>query len=94
MRFACPRCQLALVVKKNGVTAEIMSDFGSYQLYDADLLECPGCAVEIISNFGSRPLAEHYQKPYYERIAENLRHRGPWFRVWNSRRDKERCAAG
>jgi hypothetical protein len=90
MRFACPQCQLALFVKKNGITVEEMSDFGSYKLWDADLLACPGCRLEVISNFGAKPLAEHYQKPFYERIAERLRLKGPWCQVWNTRKEKER----
>ncbi|HEY7303703.1 MAG TPA: hypothetical protein VH601_06310 [Bryobacteraceae bacterium] len=90
MIAVCPKCQIALAPKKNGVTVEVMSDFGSYQLWDADLLECPECRLEIVSNFGKKPLMEHYQKPAYERTLEYLRYHGPVVQAWETRRDKER----
>jgi len=90
MRFACPKCQVALTVTKNGVAVEEMTDSRSYRLWDADLLICPECGIEIISNFGSTPLVEHFRKESYGYVREALRQKGPLYQIWNTRRDKER----
>jgi hypothetical protein len=52
-------------VKQNGVTVEELLDDGRpYKLWDADLLECVECGIEIIGGFGLEPLAEHWQPDY------------------------------
>lgn len=52
-------------VKQNGVTVEELTEDGRpYKLWDAELLECVECGVEIIAGFGLSPLAEHYQPDY------------------------------
>jgi hypothetical protein len=52
-------------VKKNSVTVEELLEDGSpYKLWDADLWECVECGVEVISGFGARPIAEHWQLTY------------------------------
>ena len=93
MRFACPHCQVSLTPKKNSVTVELMADFGSYQLWDADLLACPACGLEIISNFGNRPLMEHYQNPAYEMTLDYMRQHGAVYQIWDTPRDKGRAVA-
>ena len=66
-------CGLFLRIKKNGVTVEQLDGYGEpYKLWDADLYECPECNLEIISGFGSAPLAEQWQPSYVaqrERLA-------------------------
>jgi hypothetical protein len=53
--------------KQNSVTVEELHADGSpYKLWDADLWECVECGVEIITGFGSLPLAEHWQPTYGE----------------------------
>jgi len=32
-----------------------------YKLWVGDLFECQGCGAQIVSGFGARPIAEHYQ---------------------------------
>jgi hypothetical protein len=66
-------CGRFMRVKKNGVTVEeLLEDGAPYKLWDADLLECIECGVEIIAGFGKGPLAEHWQPDYAaqrERLA-------------------------
>ena len=63
-------CGLFMRVKKNGVTVEELLEDGSpYKLWDADLWECVGCGVEVVSGFGSQPIAEHWQPNYAEQRA-------------------------
>jgi hypothetical protein len=57
-------------VKQNSVTVEEQLEDGSpYKLWDADLLECVECGVEIIAGFGAAPLAEHHQPTYADQRA-------------------------
>lgn len=69
----CVACLKFLRVKRNGVTVEEGmptrqpdgSDvWGPYKLWAADLYECEGCGVQIVTGFGRRPLAEHYEPNY------------------------------
>jgi hypothetical protein len=54
-----------MVVKRNSVTVEErLEDQAPYKLWDADLYECLECGTEIITGFGQRPLAEHWQPTY------------------------------
>lgn len=86
----CPKCELELRAKKNGVPVESMADFGSYQLYMADLLYCPSCGLEIIAGLSPKPLAEHHQPSYAETV---LRWR-PVARYWASYSEKLRYQNG
>jgi hypothetical protein len=63
-------CGRFLRVKQNSVTVEELTEDGSpYKLWDADLLECVECGVEIIAGFALRPLAEHWQPTYADQRA-------------------------
>ena len=66
-------CGRFMRVKQNSVTVEELTEYGApYKLWDADLLECVECGVEIISGFGHGPIAEHWQPDYSaqrERLA-------------------------
>lgn len=65
-------CGRFMRVKKNSVTVEELTEDGApYKLWDADLLECVECGVELIAGFGKGPLAEHWQ-PTYAATRERL----------------------
>jgi hypothetical protein len=52
-------------VLQNSVTVEELLETGEpYRLFDADLYVCMECGVEIITGFGTAPLAEHWQWDY------------------------------
>lgn len=94
MRIACPKCQLELRVKKNGVGVESMADFGSYQYFHVDLWICPECGLEILAGFGAKPIVEHCQKSRYEQfIATDRAHNVPVFRYWANQQEKSRFEA-
>ena len=86
MRLVCPKCQLELRSKRNGVAAEAMTVDGSYQLWIADLLACPGCELEVVARFAPRPLAEHFQSDY-ARIVKDW---SPMVRFWANQQERER----
>jgi len=63
-------CGRFMRVKRNSVTVEELCEDGSpYKLWDADLLECEECGVEVIAGFGRAPIAESYQPSYAETRA-------------------------
>jgi len=58
-------CGRFMQVKRNSVTVEeLLEDGAPYKLWDADLLACVECGVEVIAGFGKRPLVEHWE-PHY-----------------------------
>lgn len=70
----CVKCRLFFEPKRNGVTVEEGMPLGngswtSYRLWQADLLECPGCGAQLVTGYGRAPIAEHYQSDYEEKIA-------------------------
>jgi hypothetical protein len=65
-------CGCFMRVKKNSVTVEeLMTDGSPYKLWDADLFECPACGATVITGFGQKPMAEHWQ-PMYARSRARL----------------------
>jgi len=70
IRPVCIKCQKEYKVKKSGVITELMTTFGgkpaSFELYDSDLWECPGCGHQIIGGFGQKALAQHFEEDYQE----------------------------
>lgn len=81
MKPACVKCGLFFQPKKNGVTLEegrpvgradaIEVEWLPYKLWRADLLECTGCGVQIITGYAYLPMSEHY-KPDYNQWKERF----------------------
>jgi DNA-directed RNA polymerase subunit RPC12/RpoP len=38
-----------------------------YKIWQADLYKCHGCGAEIVTGFGTTPIAEHYM-PQFENV--------------------------
>jgi hypothetical protein len=67
--LVCLDCRKFLRVKKNGVVIEEGMPNGSggwqsYKLWHGDLYECPDCGFQLVTGFGHKPLAEHYESTY------------------------------
>ena len=63
-------CGRFMTVKQNSVTVEeLLEDGGPYKLWDADLWACPACGLEVVTGFGTAPLAEHWQPTYLAQRA-------------------------
>lgn len=58
--------------KKNGVKSgtEQAEDWKPYKLWAGDLWHCVGCGHEIVSGFGSTPIAEHYQDDFKKKVEQ------------------------
>ena len=65
-KIVCVKCEVEYKPEENGVVVEEMASFGSYKLWQADLVKCPKCGNEIIAGFGNENFAEHYQPDYKE----------------------------
>jgi hypothetical protein len=89
VRIVCPKCQIELRPKKNGVAAEAMTVDGPYQLFVADLMACSGCGLEVVAGFGSRPIVEHFQAEY----AQAVKNWSPVVRFWANQQERERYEA-
>jgi hypothetical protein len=65
-------CGRFMRCKKNAVAVEELTDDGApYRLWDADLFECPGCHVQVITGFARQPFAEAFQ-PTYDAMRRRL----------------------
>jgi len=70
MKIMCVKCGKQLKCKKNEVIVEESVDSNSSCIWEADLWECRKCGVEIITGFGLKPIAEHWQENYQEILAK------------------------
>lgn len=67
--YACAGCKVLLRPRKNDVTVLITASFGPYQIWQADLWECPECSQQVILGYGMKPWAEHYQPDFKDHLA-------------------------
>ena len=70
-RPVCAACQVEMHPEKNGVGVLDMADYGPVNLWDADLWECPKCGFQIVSGFGSNPIARHYEGERFKRLVQS-----------------------
>lgn len=64
-KLVCVKCQCELKPETNGTTVVEMASFGPYKVWDSDTWKCPGCGVEIVSGFSSKPIREdHYAEDF------------------------------
>lgn len=68
--YACADCRVMLRPRKNDVNVLIDAD-GPYQIWSADLWECPECRAQIILGYGARPWAVRHQ-PGFEEYLERV----------------------
>jgi hypothetical protein len=64
----CLKCKVAYKTKKGGIVVEEMAGFGSYQLWAADLKECPKCNHQIIAGFAKEPFSEHWKEGHAKSV--------------------------
>ena len=69
----CVNCEIFLKPKKNGVMA--VTTIGCredrpYEVYHADLWECPKCGVEIVLGFGMYAEMEYWQQGFEKRYND------------------------
>ena len=52
------------------------------RIWNADIFACTGCGTEVATQFGPKPVAEHFQQDRYARFAL-----GVAFRFWDKPED-------
>jgi len=88
-RPVCVQCQVEFRPVKCGIAAEAMATFGSYQLFMADLYQCPGCGISIVHEFSTEPIAEHFQENYTRNVEARSAGR-PHVQYWRNLEEKRR----
>jgi|WetSurMetagenome_2_1015567.scaffolds.fasta_scaffold01396_22 hypothetical protein len=64
-RPLCVKCQVEFKPERNDVVVDVLDGHGkSYQLWCADLWECPQCGNQIITGYGNEPYARRGQVDY------------------------------
>lgn len=79
MRPACVQCQCEMRCSKTGATIVVMSGGEPYQLWQADIFQCPGCGFEAVTGWASKPIRHSGQedfKVYLERYLEDEKQNG------------------
>ena len=73
--YACASCKTMLRPRTNEIYVAVESDGQAYQIWCADLWECPDCGTQIILGYGQRPLSENYQdgfEKYLKMVTHNI----------------------
>ena len=73
----CIKCNVKMQVAKQGVcvTELFMKDSQIYRIWQADLLRCFGCGIEIITRFADKPLALSHEKDKIRELEAYLKNR-------------------
>ena len=72
MQHVCVKCQAKFQLKKMSVLVieTTGSDPKPIRVWSADLLSCPICAAELITNFGHEPIIESHEAGFAQFLAE------------------------
>ena len=64
----CVDCKTGYVPLKNDIVVlETMDDeMQPYKLWCADLVQCPKCKHRVITGFGKKHFAEHFEKNFHK----------------------------
>jgi hypothetical protein len=74
--LACVDCAVFFVPLKTGayieegfpLTEDNNGPWGSYKLWVCDIAVCPKCGTRVATGFPRRPVAEHFQDDYKEKL--------------------------
>ena len=71
-KIICVKCECEFRPEQNRVGVIETASFGPYKLWRADLWKCPSCGIEVVSGFGRKPVAEHFEESFGTEL-ENLK---------------------
>lgn len=61
MTPACKTCGVLMECSKTGAIVEIADGDGEpYQVWSGDVFQCPSCHVEVVAQYGAKPIAERF----------------------------------
>ncbi len=53
---------------KNGYVVVTSTCYGPYQAWAGDKYTCPECGHEVVTGFGRKPFAEHFEDTFESRM--------------------------
>lgn len=65
----CYKCQRQMRPIRNGIAFIEMAGDNPYKLFHGDLVECQDCGAQMIVGIPLKPLAEHWQQDFAEKVA-------------------------
>lgn len=85
----CVKCKIRMRCKKTGVDVELMATTDGYQIWMGDHFQCEGCGCEVVTGFGQKPVAEHFQRDRYASFLP-----GVLLRFWASLKERQEGGGG
>jgi len=77
IRPVCVKCKVEFVVAKNEVgVIEKSADGAEQAIWEADLLQCPGCGAQILAGFGSAAIMQSWSPRRYQTNVSYFREQG------------------
>lgn len=70
--YVCVQCNKEMICFKTG--AKVLETFNAgvpYQLWDADVFECPICKCKVVVGFGRNPLSEHWHSDFQQKLEKH-----------------------
>ena len=81
----CCDCRTPFIPLKNDIIVnEINTEGKSIKLWCADLWECPSCETRLITGFGQKPYAVHFEPDYLMQL-QNAKDSGVMFTACGTR---------
>lgn len=69
--YVCVGCKTYLRPRKDDIVVLVeMEDGRPYQLWSADLWECPDCGAQVVLGYGQHQWAEHYELDFEEQLQK------------------------
>lgn len=69
VRPICVPCAAEMFCVKNGYVFVTMADLAPYEVHSGDMWQCPTCGHQILSGFGTGPLAQHFESHFGEEVT-------------------------
>ena len=68
MRPVCVQCQCEMRCSKTGATIVVMSGDEPYQIWQADIFQCPGCGFEAVTGWAGKPFKYRHEENFQQAV--------------------------
>ena len=68
MTTVCCKCQVEMRVKRNGVVAVVMAEYGPIELRRGDKWWCPECGHDLLIGFAEKPELSAFDTAFQARL--------------------------
>lgn len=87
MNRTCIPCRVEYQCIKTGGAVQTMTDSGPYQLFAADIFECPSCHHQM-AIAATTPMSEHFQ-PDFKPLAKKYHDAGWLYPSWRTEKEMD-----